>query len=603
MPVALSVVGLLWLSGGAGAQNQPNPPKWPSTVSVFRPGDPTIAATVEAAYKVNGGHDPPCNGQFSAARYAFLFRPGTYDVDVPVGYYTQVLGLGQSPDDVIFTGPRGVYAEEGDYGFTVGALNNFWRSAENFQTTSTYSWFPGFNGMLWAVSQASPLRRVHVRSDLVLFQYVSGDAAGFASGGFMANSQVDGTVFSGSQQQWLTRNCRIGRWVGGVWNMVFSGTQGAPEPHCSNAGGSPYVVEPSADRVAEKPFLTVDDRDRYFLNVPAVRSSAVGPDWGAARSIPFEQVYVADAAHDTADTINTQLGKGLHVVFAPGVYHLERPLTVTHRGQVLLGLGLATLVASGGRPAIHVDGAEGVRVAGLLLEAGTIPTDVLLQWGPKPSLKHRRRQKFRTSELISNDLADPGVLSDVFVRVGGPGPVGAVGTMVHIAADNVIIDNMWLWRADHDVNGLVFKGDNPCATGLVVDGNGVTAYGLAVEHTLGDLVQWNGDRGRTVFFQAELPYDVTGDYGDEGYTGYRVGANVTDHAAWGAGVYHFFRDHPVTVQSAIVAPKRPTVRFVSPLAVYLAGQGTVTHVLGDKGPATSATSPTQDPGAHIAWLC
>ena len=81
------------------------------------------------------GHNPPNNGQFSTDRYAFLFKPGQYNVDVPIGYYTSVYGLGASPNDVNFTSPRGVHSEEGDYSIG-GALSSFWRSAENFLNLS-----------------------------------------------------------------------------------------------------------------------------------------------------------------------------------------------------------------------------------------------------------------------------------------------------------------------------------------------------------------------------------------------------------------------------------------------------------------------------------
>jgi hypothetical protein len=46
-----------------------------------------------------------------------------------VGFYTTVAGLGRSPDDVAFTGSKGVFTEEGSSNFTLGALENFWRWA------------------------------------------------------------------------------------------------------------------------------------------------------------------------------------------------------------------------------------------------------------------------------------------------------------------------------------------------------------------------------------------------------------------------------------------------------------------------------------------
>lgn len=56
-----------------------------------------------------------------------------------------------------------------------------------------------------------------------------------------------------------------------------------------------------------------------------------------------------------------------------------------------------------------------------------------------------------------------------------------------------------------------------CDFGLRVDGDDVTMYSLAVEHTLKDLTVWNGERGRTYFYQSELPYGVTqAQFGDPG---------------------------------------------------------------------------------------
>ena len=127
-------------AGAAGAGGEPNPPTWPSSVTVFSPSNATadIERKVQATYIENGGRED--HGQWSEDRFAFLFMPGTYHADVPVGYYTQVLGLGQSPSDVIFDGDKGVYCEEGDYDIDVGALDTFWRSAENFETRADHQW-------------------------------------------------------------------------------------------------------------------------------------------------------------------------------------------------------------------------------------------------------------------------------------------------------------------------------------------------------------------------------------------------------------------------------------------------------------------------------
>jgi len=193
-------------------------------------------------------------------------------------------------------------------------------------------------------------------------------------------------------------------------------------------------------------------------------------------------------------------------------------------------------------------------------------------------------------------------MSDVFARIGGPdgtadSPVGAT-TMVYVASGHVIGDNLWLWRADHAAGGPVAPATNGCDHAIVVDGDDVSMYGLAAEHTLKDLSLWNGERGATYFYQSELPYDVTqAQYGDPGYAGYRVASHVQSHVAYGVGVYSFFRDHNVTVRSGIVAPPALEPSFVAPLSIFLNGHGEIKHVINDKGGASTAA------GKHVNYVC
>jgi len=69
------------------------------------------------------------------------------------------------------------------------------------------------------------MRRVHVEGDLNLFAVdYPNTAAGYASGGYMADSVVTGTINAGSQQQWFTRNSEMASWAFGNWNFVFVGS-------------------------------------------------------------------------------------------------------------------------------------------------------------------------------------------------------------------------------------------------------------------------------------------------------------------------------------------------------------------------------------------
>jgi hypothetical protein len=160
--------------------------------------------------------------------------------------------------------------------------------------------------------------------------------------------------------------------------------------------------------------------------------------------------------------------------------------------------------------------------------------------------------------------------------------------MVTVNTGYTVIDDVWLWRADHDVTGLVSDGRNPVDTGLLINGNNVTGYGLAVEHTLGDMLVWNGNSGKSFFYQSEYPYDVTQAYGDAGYVSYRVADNVTDHQAYGIGVYSFFRDFEVTVENGIKAPTTPGVTFTNSLSVLLNGYGQISHVINGYGDASDS---------------
>lgn len=326
---------------------EPNPPSWPASVRIFYPNDTDIDSTMATAYNENGGHIPANHGQFSSARFAFLFTPGEYDVDAPVGYYTQVLGLGESPEDVVFTSARGVYSREQDWSKD-GALSTFWRSAENFKTKANYKWNVG-TGMMWAVSQAAPLRRVMVENDLCFFEYEPPiGPAGMSSGGYMANVEVNGTAKPGSQQQWFGRDSTVANWVGGVWNMVFTGVDGAPATHCGNTNSTPSTNVPTTPIISEKPYITINSTTgKYFLQIPPLKTGSRGSEFDTERTrkVDFARVYVTKLTDD-AKTINEKLAKGLHIIFSAGIYKINTPLLVNHHNQVLLGLGLATLVAS-----------------------------------------------------------------------------------------------------------------------------------------------------------------------------------------------------------------------------------------------------------------
>ena len=505
------------------------------------------------------------SNQFGTSRYALLFKPGTYDVNVNVGFYTQVLGLGQSPNDTTITG--GVNADASWNGGN--ATENFWRGAENLTIQ------PSSGTTEWAVSQASPMRRMHIEGSMVL-----DDNGGWSSGGFLGDSVVDGQVDSGSQQQWISRNDQFGSWTGSNWNMVFVGDSGAP---AQGFPSPPYTTIDQTPVSAEKPYLYVDQSGNYNVFVPADSTNSQGTTWAngetAGSSLPLSDFYVAQPG-DSAATINAALANGQNLLFTPGVYQLDGSINVTRPDTVVLGLGLATLVTGNGTSAMSVADVDGVRIAGLIIDAGTQNSPVLMQIGPSGS--------------SADHSSDPTVLSDVFFRIGGATPGQATQTL-QVNSNDVIGDDLWLWRADHGTG--VGWTSNTAANGLVVNGNDVTMYGLAVEHYQQYQVLWNGNGGRTYFFQNEMPYDPPDQSswmngGTDGYAAYKVADSVTSHQAWGLGSYCYFSTNSsVQATNAFEAPDTSGVQFQDLVTVSLGGVGTIDHIInGTGGPSGSSNS-------------
>ncbi|MBN8808872.1 MAG: adenylyl cyclase [Sphingomonas sp.] len=505
--------------------------------------------------------------EFGDERYAILFKPGRYACDVNVGFYTQVAGLGRVPGEVDIAGH--VHAEADWNGGM--ALVNFWRGAENLTVR------PPDGADRWAVSQAAPYRRIHLAGNLAL------DDGGWSSGGFIADCRIGGTIRSGSQQQWFTRASTIGGWHGANWNMMFLGVEGAPP---TTFPEPPITTVSDVRVIREKPFLTVGARGAWGVFVPSLRRDARGPGWTGTASgttLPLERFFIARPGM-TARRINAALRRGLHLLVTPGIYPLTEPIRVTRGGTVVLGLGLATLRADGGAPALTVADVPGVSIAGLLIDAGAQSSPVLMEIGPRGSSRDHR--------------ADPTLLADVFFRVGGAA-VGRADTCLEINSRGVIGDHLWIWRADHGdrahVRVHVGWDESTADRGLVVNGHDVTMYGLFVEHFRRDNVAWNGERGRTYFFQNELPYDPPSQAAyragsPHDWTAYRVADHVREHQATGLGIYaNFTADPAIVVPSAIVAPRRPGVRFTDITTISLGGgKGTIAHLVNDAGDAARA---------------
>jgi hypothetical protein len=536
------------------------------------------------------------SNQFGAQRYAVLFEPGTYGsaadpLIFQVGYYTTVAGLGLNPGDVVINGSIDVYnqcfaATPPATSPDCIALDNFWRSLSNL--TIDVAGGSGCQAAteFWAVSQAAPMRRVDINGNVSLMDYCNG-SPDYASGGFIADSEFSGAgVTNGSQQQWVTRNSDLDGWTNGVWNQVFCGDPGAPAQSFGVAGENPYTTLATCPVTEEEPFLYTGSNGKDSVFVPAVQRNSSGPAWAsgneAGRSIPLSNFFIANPS-TPASAMTAAMARGLNLILTPGVYNLDQPIVIPHPDTVVLGLGMATLIPQDGTAAMKVVSNSGVKVSGLIIDAGPVNSPVLMSVGnPGPA-----------------KASDPDVIQDVFFRIGGAAttPVSATVSLLDNASDS-IIDDLWAWRADHgnDVGWTVNRGD----TGLEVTGNDVTAYGLAIEHYQKNEVIWSGQGGTDIFFQNEMPYDPPSQSAwmaspaEDGYPSFLVTGNVKTFQGYGMGSYIVFIDTSATLfaDEAFQSPDTPGVQFHDLLVVWLGGSGGDNSIInGVGGPVTSTDNP------------
>jgi len=598
----------------------PGPTDFGASVHIFNPTMDQAAIQAE----LNAISTAQVHNEFGTRRDAILFKPGTYGsatnpLSFQVGYYTTVAGLGQSPNDVVINGEIEVLNSvcSGTPGIDFGCigLTNFWRSLSNLTLNITKSSktvyapapvdgeTPGCanSNNLYAISQAAPIRRVAINGGLLfLFDYCAQKQ--YVSGGFIADSKLSG-VINGGQQQFFARNSSLGFWSNPVWNQVFMGDNGAP------ADGFPYTTLNASPVTREAPYLYVDAAGAYRVFVPAVQHNTTGPTWSSGptpgASISIDRFFVASPS-DSVEKINSALRRGKNLILTPGVYHLDKTIQVTRRDTVVLGLGMATLIPDEGNTAMKVAIDRGVLLSGIIFDAGAEKSQVLLQVG---SGKDQQGDNKESSQSDENSAAsDPSGLYDVFFRVGGA-QAGKVKTALVVNSNNVILDDIWAWRADHG-SGVGWTS-NTSDAGVIVNGNNVTAYGLFVEHFQKYETIWNGNGGTDVFFQNEMPYDPPNQAawmeapGVDGWAAFKIGSKVTSFHGYGMGSYSFFNKKynggvNIYAAHAFEVPKTlPAGSLHNLLTVFLDpanGTGGILNVVNDTGgPSTIANKDTAVP--------
>ena len=546
-------------------------------------------------------------GQNSSNNYAFLFMPGTYTVDIKIGYYTHVAGLGKKSTDVTMNG--GPIVENGSDDFQVGALNNFWRSCENMTVNPTKPNYLGNNSMTYAVSQACSLRSVNINGNLALAEMADTTSMGYSSGGFMANCKIFGILAMGSQQQFICRNTEYGTFPNTSWNHVNVGcksTQGARKGCCIPTPTTPVnsthnlTVVDNTPRVYEKPYLACvnptnpTDRNSITQSIVVMCPSLLTNSSGTSNNINTNTQITSTNYRIVNENITGALlnqilaNTDIHcIIFSPGRYNIETPIKLSN--QLLFGLGLPVLTSTNDNSIVVGYGS----MCGIIFDAGI--------GGNGKNI------------LLNLNYNSPSYLWDIYCRVGGGSNNSdkySIDIMLYIGGDNSILDNVWCWVADHyaDDNSSVGWDKAICNIGLNVSGKDVIAYGLFSEHTRSRNVYWSGENGQVYMFQSEFNYYIPTVYD---FVSYEIDPNVKTHKLYGAGAYSFFANKPdggdlkVPMVSAGFKWGNTNVDYQNLVTVFLNGYGGISHVFNTTGiPVQYQLDDKGHPvGTQIAIAC
>lgn len=581
----------------------------------------------------NQQNDRGADAQFKGQQYQVYFKPGDYTETtcMYLGFYTSFNGLGKIPMDVKLNNIAIPSYLDGN-----NATCNFWRSAENLAVINTGNeqGKAGFDCNLarpeyfnWAVAQAAPLRRVY-SSRPVGYDW----NYGWASGGYVADCMFEGVfedkgnqlsagTYSG--QQFYTRNSKLtGGGYGTTLNNFFQGVDAPNLPtekdgdalangngysnwgkEAANGEQQVFTNVEKTKKLSEKPFLYLDNGE-YKIFVPNLQKDTSGTSWtkdgdmGKGKSLSLSEFYIAKPS-DSAKTINEQLDKGKNIYFTPGTYHAEESIKVNKANTILIGTGMTSIIPDNDEAAMEIADVDGIKVAGLIFDAGEKDSNYLLKVGPANSDK--------------NHSANPTILQDLFFRVGGTtaNPTRAKNAL-EINSNDVITDHFWIWRADHG-NGVSWSG-NAADHGLIVNGDNVTCYALFNEHFNKYDTLWNGENGATYFYQNEKCYDpisqeawMSHNGTVNGYAAYKVANDVKEHYAVGLGIYNVFiytgEDYDsskvrIQMDSAIEVPNSKGVIIENACLQTFADENKVlqkfNHIINDVGPGVSSGTDKDD---------
>ena len=443
-------------------------------------------------------------------------------------YYHHLIGTGQVPTP--FNGNIKIepIGEDCHKILTLGGLDNFWRSIVNVQPDGSDNYI--------AVSQACPIRNCIFKNlTLCANLYVNDPSASvsggavYTSGGFLGDCSMDKLNMC-SQQQFLVKNCTVkdNQFSGGAWNITLEDTNidvsdsrlckvdGYQEPGL-------YTVVKSNGALFQAPRLLYDSSsDKYSIFYPDTKETkdidgCVSPNPPSG----YDNVDVLDDRSIPDITSDMKKFTGERMIIPAGVYEITENVDIKYD---MIGIGQPIIRLS--QP-IRFTG-KNQTVSSVIFECAC-NCDTLIE--------------------LSGDSMK---VFDLCIRVGGlytlKDKVNIRDTALLVTGSTIYLENTWIWRADH---GLQTDNDHdhdddyddaksfPAKHGMIVNGDNMFANGLQVEHFDDINLIWNGNNGKVVMFQNEMPY-----FG-ESFNCPAVQLNGSGFRGYGMGSYCYFKLNPV----------------------------------------------------------
>lgn len=500
-------------------------------------------------------------GEWGTSRYAILIGEGNYKMTdfFKLSYYTQILGVGNDQSSVQISPGINVLnncIKSGDpHCVAPGGLDNFWRSMSDL--TIVNDDVPLF----FAVSQASPIRDVTIKSDngIVMCDPQTIPPyypCGQTSGGFIDGMKAS-VINLGSQQQFYVSNSDINSLENGAWNIISNNNKGTV------SGKGDVGVK---NQWNGYPFTEINDTILTQFKKPKLIKN--GDSWEVRYSnqvVPVDDFIIINSnpnedrtkiSSSDVQKINDQLDNKPGIIIMPGVYDLEDTLKIPNN-KMIMGLGLPSLVCPDINGKCMVTGSEGVRIYGLVFDAAKVSNfstnkdAVILTIGEKDK----------------GASVNPTVLQDVYCRIAHiekSQSDASAYTCIKVNADYTIGENLWLWRADHDAKFINVLADTVKALyGLVVYGNNVKMYALFVEHFQNYQTVWFGKNGQVNFYQSEMPYylpeggfskcylpDSSVVYNTQVCSSLYIAESASGFRGSGIGVYSYFPNANTSGQKA-----------------------------------------------------